>query len=427
MILNEKQYRIAAKQRHKMEVTLETDSEDEKTPKWIREAQRNAIKSQIEELETEIKEYELLKEGDIRVTAESSLEQLPLSLIKARIAKGYTQKDLADRLGLSEQQIQRYEASAYKGANISRLAQVANVLGVSVKERWYGEKRAEGSSLFVWDKPDYLEWDKFPLKEMMKRNWIHPEHGQNPVDAVKEFFISNAGEQYASALHRKKYHGQHTPNEYSLLAWQARVIGEAEQQVKEGKVNEFELRDDWISELAGLSVEIDGPLKARKCLEEHGVVLIVEPHLSGTYLDGAAMMLDTDNPVVALTLRYDRIDHFWFVLFHELAHVFFHLQDQLGMDYFDEEEEEGNGNDEFEKEADKYALDRLIPERQWKQCISRFSSNKKAVKADARRIGVHPGIVAGRIRREQNNYTILNDLLGINTVRPLFGLGDEKS
>jgi DNA-binding XRE family transcriptional regulator len=128
MILNETQYQIATEQKEKMEVALETDTAVDHIPQWTREAQRNAIRSQIEELRQEILEYDQLKSGTIKVTRVSRSSQLPLLLIKARISKGYTQKELAVRIGLDEQQIQRYEASVYKGLNVDFLVQVAKEL-----------------------------------------------------------------------------------------------------------------------------------------------------------------------------------------------------------------------------------------------------------------------------------------------------------
>lgn len=425
MILNERQYKIASSQLQKLSKAVDSPTQDEQVPDWVREAQASAIRSQIDELEREMREYQLLRTGKRVISSITDLGQLALTLIEARIAKGMTQSDLADRLGLNERQIQRYEASGYAGASLTRLAAIAKELGVGVQETWQSQEGDAGDTLLVWQDARALDWSKFPLKEMLKRHWIRPQHMTSPIDAVREFFLSAAGEEYATALHRKKYHGRNRPDEYSLLAWQARVVSLARKVVETGRVPQFDFRDDWIRELSRLSIEDDGPLRAKDFLRERGILLVVVEHLPGTYLDGAAMSLDSGNPVVALTLRYDRLDHFWFVLMHELGHVFSHLRTQLGMDYFDDED---NGvDDSIEREADQYALNALIPEKDWNRCLSRFTVSAKAVEADASRIGIHPSIVAGRIRRESNNYTILNELVGQNAVRRLFEVSDEDS
>src|SRR5262249_10088348 len=133
---------------------------------------------------------------------------------------------------------------------------------------------------------------------------------------------------------------------------------------------------------------------------------------------GAAMISDFDRPVIGLTLRYDRLDNFWFVLMHELGHIILHLQEGLHFDFFDEEGP--TGSDKLETEADKFALDTLIAPELWNQCLSRFALSEEAVMIDAETLGIHPSIIAGRIRKEQNNYTILNNLVGQNTVRRQF-------
>jgi HTH-type transcriptional regulator/antitoxin HigA len=167
--------------------------------------------------------------------------------------------------------------------------------------------------------------------------------------------------------------------------------------------------------LARLTKRKDGPKRARNLLAEKGIVLVVERHLPGSYLDGAAMLANAETPVVGLTLRHDRLDNFWFVLLHELAHVFLHLFDALRFDFFDEES--ATDSDPIEAEADKFALDTLIPEAVWDQCLSRFALSEEAVRIDAEAIGIEPSIIAGRIRKERGNYTILSGLVGQGLVR----------
>jgi HTH-type transcriptional regulator/antitoxin HigA len=170
-----------------------------------------------------------------------------------------------------------------------------------------------------------------------------------------------------------------------------------------------------------LTKDKDGPRKARDLLLGKGIALVVERHLSGTYLDGAAMISPMGYPVVALTLRYDRLDNFWFVLFHELGHVFLHLYTSTRFDFFDEED--GIDGDAVEQEADKFALECLVPDNAWRQCLSRFALTEESVRIDAEKLGIDASIIAGRIRKERKNYLILNDLIGSGTVRSQFPEG----
>lgn len=84
------------------------------------------------------------------------------------------------------------------------------------------------------------------------------------------------------------------PNEYALLAWQARVL----ERARVADVAEFELDDRWLPELIRLTARKDGPKRARQLLAEKGAILIVERHLPGSYLDGAAMLSDGGRPVI---------------------------------------------------------------------------------------------------------------------------------
>jgi HTH-type transcriptional regulator/antitoxin HigA len=268
------------------------------------------------------------------------------------------------------------------------------------------------SSLFAWSDPSNIDWSRLPLKEMSKRGWLK---GKDLTEAARAYFLSAAGPQFATALHRKKVRSGNAPDEFALLAWQARVLELARKQHEAGRLGDFEIHDRWLEALASLTQHDDGPRKARELLNAHGIALVFERHLSGTYLDGAAMISTSGHPVVALTLRHDRLDNFWFVLFHEIGHVFIHLYTSLRLDFFDEED--GMDGDGIEKEADEFALNNLVPDHLWKKCLSRFALTEEAVMIDAERLGVHPSIIAGRIRKERGNYHILNDLVGIGTVR----------
>lgn len=114
MIKNERQYRITKAQIEKFEASLAelaTHSDPEIHP-LLREAEVSGIRSQLEDLRQEVAEYEALLAGERSVLSLDSFEALPQALIQARIAAGLSQRDLADRLSLKEQQIQTRKRSA---------------------------------------------------------------------------------------------------------------------------------------------------------------------------------------------------------------------------------------------------------------------------------------------------------------------------
>ena len=96
---------------------------------------REAMESQLADLRGELAEYDALRTGQVRILELDSLAQLPDALIRARIAAGLSQRELAARLGLREQQIQRYEARRYAGASLTRVQAVADALGMQIHER----------------------------------------------------------------------------------------------------------------------------------------------------------------------------------------------------------------------------------------------------------------------------------------------------
>ena len=132
MIKNERQYRITKSQAQQFSQTLDSlrrrDSESEGIHPLIVRAQVDALKSQLTDLEGELREYEALKASKFPIDELSMVAELPTVLIKARISRGLSQKDLAERLGLHEQQIQRYEATDYASASLTRIKEVVGAL-----------------------------------------------------------------------------------------------------------------------------------------------------------------------------------------------------------------------------------------------------------------------------------------------------------
>ena len=135
MIKNERQYRITKSQSAKFAETLTKLKEKSKgVDPLILKAQEEALKSQLQDIQNDIEEYDELRSGKIPILELRSLEELPYTLIKARISLGMSQKDLAELVGLKEQQIQRYESTDYSTANITRIQELIKALNIKVSE-----------------------------------------------------------------------------------------------------------------------------------------------------------------------------------------------------------------------------------------------------------------------------------------------------
>jgi ribosome-binding protein aMBF1 (putative translation factor) len=135
VIKNERQFRITKAHAEKFERAIEEVSAAPKRDLHpaLRKAQIDGLQSQLEDLKRELREYEALRSGKRRTIALDSIEELSTTLIQARIAAGLSQEELAAKLGLKPQQIQRYEATNYRSASLERVNQIVRVLGIKLR------------------------------------------------------------------------------------------------------------------------------------------------------------------------------------------------------------------------------------------------------------------------------------------------------
>src|SRR4029077_8248951 len=126
------------------------------------------------------------------------------------------------------------------------------------------------------------------------------------------------------------------------------------------KFKSSSLSDDFVRTLTKLSVRDHGPKRALAAVREIGISVIVESGLPGMSVDGASLHTSAVGPVLALTLRYDRLDNFWFTLLHELGHIALHLREPSGDVFVDSLEDSANDEQEAEAEANAFAKDGLI-------------------------------------------------------------------
>lgn len=140
MIKNERQYRLTVSQVERFEQALDrlrarpTAETETENARALHRLELDALDSQIGDLREEVRQFDALRRGGVAAVGSGSLRDLPRVLIEARIARGLSQRGLSERVGLKEQQIRRYEATDYAGANPGRVADVADALGVDVRE-----------------------------------------------------------------------------------------------------------------------------------------------------------------------------------------------------------------------------------------------------------------------------------------------------
>ncbi len=291
-------------------------------------------------------------------------------------------------------------------------------LGIST-ETLVGVEPLDGSIA----KKDDVDWSDFPVKEMLARGWLQ-KMANRAIESTEDLvrgFIADAGIQFGSAAFRRSLHGDaYSPStKHSLYAWLARVIQKArEKKPGLGKFDSSVFSPSFLRELVQLSWSEHGPAIAVEFLGRHGIAVIVEPALKGTLLDGAALQDSDGMPIIGLTLRFDRLDNFWFTLLHEVVHLWKHVNhEDLFLDNLDSASE-----DRRELEANRIAKEALIPRVTWKRSDAYLNPSVESIDNLSRELRIHPSIIAGRLRKERENYTMFNDLVGHYQVRKHFNL-----
>jgi HTH-type transcriptional regulator/antitoxin HigA len=269
-----------------------------------------------------------------------------------------------------------------------------------------------------------FDWKDFPIAEIARRGWIAAtarELKSKAEELIREFLAPLGKPETVLAMYRQTGHvrSRRHVDPYALTAWTARIVGCAQQVTTPVPYRPGSITLEVMREIAGLSWWDQGPRLAQEFLAKRlGIPMIVEQHLPGTHLDGAAVLGPT-GPVIGLTVRHDRLDNFWFCLMHELVHVARHFTEEARR-FYDDLDESDAAQDTREEEADQVAGEALIPEDAWMNSAARSLHSADAVIELATRLQIHPAIVAGRVRHESRRYRVLSGMVGHGQVRNLF-------
>jgi len=276
-------------------------------------------------------------------------------------------------------------------------------------------------------KPDFelppkVETGAYPVKDMFLRGYFAAAFGKSwsevkdRVEEMLQSFLRDRACEAIPALNRQTTRKNSKIDGNAVHVWRCRVLDLAE-KMDLPTFDPEALNETFVGKLAALSTLGKGPLLAQERLHDVGVALVLEKHFTGTHLDGAAMWHPRGFPVVALTLRHDRLDNFWFTLFHELGHVLKHFNGSGDKSFIDADIDSAAQN-ELEREADRFALDAFILESEWDRLGELHLASE--IKQAARRLSIHPAIIAGRLRREAGDYRKHRKLIGQREVKRLF-------
>jgi HTH-type transcriptional regulator / antitoxin HigA len=258
------------------------------------------------------------------------------------------------------------------------------------------------------------------VREIVKRGWVQADKvsAKNASEVVSQLFQKLGVRESSPIYLRRSFHtGLVGPVDMEAIQlWVTRVLlrSRSNKEIR-GRFRRDLFDQKAMAELARLSAFEEGPSLAMQFLAHHGISVVVEKQLPGTALDGAAT-IDTDGtPVIGLTLRYDRLDNFWFTLLHECAHLVLHIKSPG--DTFVDDTETRADTDEAELEANRLTRDTLIPPGVWRKSDAGKLRTVDSVLALAAELRINPAIVAGRIRRETGNYKLFSGLVGHKKVK----------
>jgi HTH-type transcriptional regulator/antitoxin HigA len=240
---------------------------------------------------------------------------------------------------------------------------------------------------------------KFPVKELLRRGWVRESTDHRTLEAnFCEFFGIHSIDETPVFLHAAKKQDYDSTPGVLQLAW----LNRAEEVASEIPVGDYspETLESAVAELKSCLADVEDVSRVPSILLRAGVRLVVVEFLPGAKLDGACFWTDLGkSPVVALSLRMDRVDNFWHTLFHEIDHILHgEGKDEPIVDLFDKEAT--TVLPEFELRANRNAANRCIDQaslHEWIATTSRVSSRAK-IMGFAERMGIHPGIVVGQLQ-----------------------------
>jgi len=264
------------------------------------------------------------------------------------------------------------------------------------------------------------------VREMVRRKWFVAPSTSTRAAALEDFLFGRASRLLPSLapMFRRQARQRDLVEDIVTLAWLSGVADKAAKQ-DAGSYNESRLSDSTIAQLVQLSKREFGPAEALSYLAKLGVRVVVENSLPGMHADGASFVVKNVGPVIGLTLRYDRLDNFWFTLLHEIGHLKLHMKRDPAAVFVDsiEDQDDEPAESEIEAEADAFAKDSFVPRDVWLRSDVYRMGNEPAILALAKKLNIHPAVVAGRLRYERRQYKSFAHLLGSRSVRDLLIAG----
>ncbi len=337
--------------------------------------------------------------------------------------RGWTQSDLAEILGrplqlVSDVILDKRRITPETAKGLAEAFDTSAQLWLNLDSAWQLYK-TRGSAADPAIGLRAQIYSKGPINEMVKRGWL--EYSSNPEvlkQRILEFYeiksLAEVPTIMRAAARMSTSYDSLTPAQQS---WMCRAI-HLGRTVPISSTFDSKRVSDLLAKLHG---HLNYPEEIRHVpdvLAAAGVRFIIVEHLAKTKVDGACLWLDEKSPIIAVSLRYDRIDYFWFTLMHELAHAahgdgwknaFLAFDERLvGENSLTREEKP-----DFEIEADKFAEEALIPQDKFDDFVDRKGPlfSERDVRGFASLHAVHPGLVVGQLHHRGTTYSKFRHML----------------
>lgn len=345
--------------------------------------------------------------------------QLIQSLLEQR---GWTQRVLAIVLGVDETGVNKLVGDK-RPVDAQMAIGLGEVFGVDAERFLELQKRYDLAKARISVRSDPRRamrahlFHELPVSDMMRRGWIDADSIKNIPKieaALIRFFGANSLEEIEILPHAAKKTHVNSPVTSAQLAWLYRVRQIASEMYAP-RYSADDLREA-VDEMLPLLFSAEAARKVPQVLSDCGVRYVIVESLPSAKIDGVCFWLNEVSPVIGMTIRFDRIDNFWFVLRHEIEHILHHHGKGAAMlDAELEGERAGDGPNVAQEEriANEVAADFCVPQRALDRFIARKAPffPERDILGFARTIHRHPGIVAGQLQRRTGRYDRFRQLL----------------
>lgn len=340
----------------------------------------------------------------------------PGQYIKALIeARGWTQRTLSVILGVDESLLNKI-ANDNRGIDAKMALLLGEVFEVEAEGFLHLQKEYDLAKAKIAMLPDAGRakrvkiYGDLPISEMITRGWISADNMRNTSQVEKalvKFFRSDSIDNIEILPHAARKTSTLAPVSPVQLAWLYRVREIAEEMI----VGRFSIQsvNNAVEKMKELLHSAEEIRKVPRILAEAGIRFLLVEALPSSKIDGACLWIEGKYPVVAMSLRYDRIDNFWFVLRHEIEHVIQkHGIDKIIIDAELEGEKASSSPNISHEEriANIAAAEFCVPQSKFASFIARKSPffRESDILGFANTIHVHPGIVAGQLQHKTGRY-----------------------